>query len=748
MDNILTKEGFLINKKNNISILNKIKEELTVTPVSFNKKIVPPSFNVYLENDEYLCIPKYYGIEKFGNPTINKEIIGSPIDISFKGNLRTEQVNIINQILPKIEQYDGGLLSLGCGGGKCLAKNTKILMYDGTIKYVQDIQIGDKIMGDDSTPRNILSVTSGNELMYKITDINDNNSYIVNESHILSLKYGKTDEIIDITVKNYLNLPKTVIDNLYGYRVPINFMENEINIEPYNLGLWLGDESLYKIDNNILIKYNLINNKHIPYNYKCNSRKNQLLLLAGIIDSVGLYNNNYEIIVNNEILFDDIIFMTRSLGYLVKKCTNIYLKLYITSTSFSDLKEIPVLLSNPHNNIIDKLNYKINIEKLIIDDYYGFEIDGNRRFVLHDFTVTHNTVISLYIASVLKVKTLVIVHKSFLLNQWIERAKEFTNAKLGIIQQNKVEIDGNDIVIGMLQSIAKGRYSPEIFRDFGLVIFDEAHHAPSQYFSKALPIIACKKTLALSATPKRNDKLEKVLYWYFGNILYKAPDEIIKSVSVKIIKFISTDATFKEYKQMYGTEINRPKTINKLVEIKERNELIINIINDILKLENRKILILSDRIEHLHLLKKLICPEITTSYYIGGLKQSVLTESEKAQVIFASYSMASEALDIPALNTLLLVTPRKEVEQAVGRITRKKDALIQPIVIDIVDQLPIFIRQSYCRIKFYHKKGFNVNSFEIKDNKITNNNYLVNNNLKESNIISDEDIKDEFDFID
>ena len=90
-----------------------------------------------------------------------------------------------------------------------------------------------------------------------------------------------------------------------------------------------------------------------------------------------------------------------------------------------------------------------------------------------------------------------------------------TNASIGIIQQKKVDTD-KDIVIGMLQSISKDKYNSSIFKQFGLVIFDEAHHAPSQYFSKALPIISCKKTLALTATPKRADRLEKVLFWYYG----------------------------------------------------------------------------------------------------------------------------------------------------------------------------------------------------------------------------------------
>jgi len=265
--NILSKEGYLINKKHYTEIeIDKIKNELTVAPyIIFNKKKKPEAFPVYLENEKYLCVPKYYGLSQFGLPNKNKEIEGEIANIDFKGTLRDDQQEVINIVLPKLDSEDGGLLCLRPGFGK--------------------------------------------------------------------------------------------------------------------------------------------------------------------------------------------------------------------------------------------------------------------------------TTLSLYIASIFKVKTLVIVHKSFLLNQWKKRAEQFTNANVGIIQRDKIDIDNKQIVIGMLQSIAKDKYDTEIFRDFGLVIFDEAHHAPSKYFSRALPIIACKKTLSLTATPKRQDKLEKVLYWYFGPILYTIPSEKTNKLLVKIFKY-------------------------------------------------------------------------------------------------------------------------------------------------------------------------------------------------------------------
>ena len=357
-------------------------------------------------------------------------------------------------------------------------------------------------------------------------------------------------------------------------------------------------------------------------------------------------------------------------------------------------------------------------QKIIIDNIIP-HINKNDGGVLCLPCAAGKTVLALYLISHYKIKTLVIVHQTFLLNQWKTRANEFTNAKIGILQQNKIDVENKDIVIGMLQSIAKDKYNHDIFKDFGMVIFDEAHHAPSQYFSKALPLITCKLTIGLSATPKRTDKLEKILYWYFGDIMYKTDEPTSNNlVLVNIINYSIEHPKFIELK-LYTGDVNRAGTINKITTIGRRNKLIVDKIEEIIKESlQRKVIVLSDRIEHLKLLKlRLESRNITTTaFYIGGMKQNALSESEKAQVIFASYSMASEGLDIPGLNTLFMVTSRKEVEQSVGRILRKIDPLNRPIVFDFADQLPSFINQGKVRKRFYAKMGFEINNINIIDN--------------------------------
>ena len=130
--------------------------------------------------------------------------------------------------------------------------------------------------------------------------------------------------------------------------------------------------------------------------------------------------------------------------------------------------------------------------------------------------------------------------------------------------------------------------------------------------------------------------------------------------------------------------------ITNITNIHERTKTIMNFLLQIKNQENkRKILVLSERIEHLEKMKLYINnnSSYSTSFYIGGMTEKKLKESEKAEIIFSTYQMSSEGLDIPTLNTIILATSRKNVEQSVGRILRKQDGYeIEPLIIDIIDK--------------------------------------------------------------
>ena len=786
------KKGYSILKsKLTIDQQKMIRDDLNVKPYVPGSPInVTESYHVYLESPKKLYLPRFYGIEKFGLPNDNKLSHGDSINIIFKGIPRDYQLKIVDAFFKHINEklLPGGLLDIPCGFGKCTSKNTPIMMYDGSIKMVQDIKVGDQLMGDDSTPRNVLSLARGRETMYDIIP-NKGDKYTVNESHILSLKCStnhskkyRKGEIYDISVKDYLNLPKCFHGRggpLLGYRVPIIFSNKDIDIHPYILGYWLGDgnsdnagitseepevvcyfkEYCEKINCDIiqgrdtinfrgtlrysisgkqinnkrtpnvllnnLRKYNLINNKHIPYDFKCNSRQTRLELLAGLIDSDGsLMGNGYDIIQKNEKLLNDIIYLARSLGFAAYK--NVCKKsciykgekregtYYRTFIHGKGLEEIPVKCERkkcpPRKQIKDALVTRIKVVKKEEDDYYGFELDGNRRYVLGDFTVTHNTIMALYIIAKLKLKTLVIVHKEFLLNQWIEKINEFLpDAKIGKIQGQIIDIEDKDIVIGMLQSLSMKEYPDDTFDSFGFTIIDECHHISAEIFVRSLQKIVTKYILGLSATMERKDGLTKVFKMFIGDIIYKMKRDKDEGVLIKAIKFVTQDEEFNTIEYDFRGNVKYSTMISKLCSFNNRTEMIISIIENELKLNNKQQIIVLGQFKNIltYLYKAIEHRNIgTVGYYIGGMKEEQLKKSELKQIIIATYSMAAEGLDIKTLTTLILATPKTDIEQAVGRILREKHE--EPLVIDIVDNHEVFKKQWDKRKAYYLKNNYKI----------------------------------------
>jgi superfamily II DNA or RNA helicase len=136
------------------------------------------------------------------------------------------------------------------------------------------------------------------------------------------------------------------------------------------------------------------------------------------------------------------------------------------------------------------------------------------------------TVLALNIISLINQKTIIVVHKDFLMNQWRERIQQFIpTARIGKIQQNTVDIEDKDIVLAMVQSLSMKEYPDETFQGFGLAIFDECHLLGAEIFSKSMRKVSSKYMLGLSATPNRKDGLRKVFEWYIGDLVYQTKEK-------------------------------------------------------------------------------------------------------------------------------------------------------------------------------------------------------------------------------
>ena len=329
------------------------------------------------------------------------------------------------------------------------------------------------------------------------------------------------------------------------------------------------------------------------------------------------------------------------------------------------------------------------------------------------------TILAVKLACELKLKTLFVVHKTFFLEQTKEKYELFSNAKIGILQQNQIDIENKDVVIGMLQSICSRDYGEEIMGQFDLVIFDECHHMSSREFSKALTKIRPVYTIGLSATPKRSDGLEKVFHWYAGPMLYQETAAMKHVVHVKTVSFDIKHYKFKNIVNKKG-QVLLPIIVTNLTEITERNDLIVKEILD-LKVEEpeRKFLILSGRREHLNVISKLIINKIPAledevGFYVGGMKKDDLKSASEKSVIFATFEMASEGLDILALDTLFMLTPKGNVNQSVGRILRKQfdEYEYPPLIIDFVDEIESVKRLAMIRMKLYKSRNYVINNIE------------------------------------
>ncbi len=334
-------------------------------------------------------------------------------------------------------------VSVASGHG-CHAKGQGIMMHDGSIRKVEDVNLGDKIMGDDGTKRTVLHLERGTGQMYRIK-YHSGEYYDVNEDHVLALIHSnskgtrKTGDKIEISVAEYLKRSDDFKRTTIGYKSQFEFGYKELPIDPYLLGVWLGDgttnngyitcpdkeihnELLSKnsgrviekdkcggirIDGltTLLKKNGILGHKHIPHEYKTSSREQRLELLAGLLDTDGYLSKNgagYEIIQKQKELADGIVYLARSLGMnatINKKIGTIksinfkgeYYRVQISRNIWN----IPCRVERkkaykPEKTQRERLSFGFTVEKLQVDDYYGFTVDENNLYVLEDFTVTRN----------------------------------------------------------------------------------------------------------------------------------------------------------------------------------------------------------------------------------------------------------------------------------------------------------------------------------------------------------------------
>jgi hypothetical protein len=351
-----------IKEYNPMNLTLKQRVLLTEFPISIKHQIIQKissssgeeanKNNTWVENVLQLPLGVYKNFPVNSNSSV-KEIsnfmkkVKNKLDEAVYGmdNVKQEILSFVSKKVIS-ENTKGGILGLQGpkGTAKCLGKDTEIVMYSGKLKKVQNIKVGDILLGDDNLPRYVNGIAKGVDKMYKIK-LENGIHYTCNKEHIMCLKHRRTGEIIEIPVKKFIKKSNYFRNNYHHYRNKIEYPELIMFESPYELGM------------------NHIHN--VPDIILYNSERIRLQYLLGIF----CYSKKLE-----------------KINYITCKPT-ISLKRLIWSLGFSILEETDNYLKfSTDNNTM-----KFEIEFLGFDEYYGFTIDGNRRFLLSDYTVSHNT---------------------------------------------------------------------------------------------------------------------------------------------------------------------------------------------------------------------------------------------------------------------------------------------------------------------------------------------------------------------
>jgi superfamily II DNA or RNA helicase len=307
---------------------------------------------------------------------------------------------------------------------------------------------------------------------------------------------------------------------------------------------------------------------------------------------------------------------------------------------------------------------------------------------------------------------MIVVHKEFLANQWVEKIKEFCpTATIGRVQGDVFDVE-KDYVIAMIQTMCMREFDKKAFDSIGLLVVDEAHHIGAPAFSQFMFKICPKFTLGLTATPERKDGLTRLLYWFLGPEFFKV--ERVNQGTTKVTTLNYMDEAFKEAPPVtrFG-QLNMAGMINIVTELEGRNNLIIETAEAAL-LAKRRVLILSDRREHCFYLQNRLGSK--AKLYIGGMKEKDLEESAKSRIVVATFQLAHEGLDIPALDTVILATPKSDIKQSIGRIMREtKGKVNDPLIYDIADSWSVFFAMYRKRLKVYREGGFELGEGSVDE---------------------------------
>ena len=372
--------------------------------------------------------------------------------------------------------------------------------------------------------------------------------------------------------------------------------------------------------------------------------------------------------------------------------------------------------------------YQIPMFNNVIEHYIDFNtclFRDHGSCILNIDTGLGKTMMAMSIASFISQPVIIVTHTNGIAELWEREIKKHiigSNVQI-FTSGTKIKPETN-VLITKVQTLIKRDYS-EIYRKFNFAIFDELHHYGSAEFSKVLLEINTPYKLGMTATLERRDGNEKVLRNFLGPIGHKHIEALDQFVRIQVYRFECLNPLFREIK--YGENIQFSKMLNNFAEIHERNMLICGIVNKVLTLEpSRQVLVICHRLKQIDSLQLILesFPQFKcgtkVGQYVGkeemkrrGLDVKV---AEKKQVILGGYNVMQEGVNIRTLDTVIIASAQKGIVQSCGRIFRKlkEEYENEPTIIDIADQIGVYIGMERARLRQYREKYMKYGTNTIK----------------------------------
>ena len=579
-----------------------------------------PKHCAFRRDDHHAYLPFDWGMRYYHKAYRTQRQDCAPIKIGFIGTLRPEQQEIKRETLQILGKEGSAIMAVYPGGGKCLAPGTRVMMLEGGWRVVEDLRIGDRLVGDDGLSRTVLALGSGESDMVRVRSVRHGFGFVCNADHILTIRDRATGALADVSVVDYLREKRS-------------------------------DPGVYR-------------------GYDRESRE-AILSRSVVLPETGGWH------VTDRCSLRDVM----AAGFRIERREKDHL-----------------YFSDPLEEIFHP--FEMAIEPVGRSRYHGFTLDGNGRFLLWDGIVTHNTITSLSIASTIGLRTMILINKVVLLEQWLSsiRAVFGEHARVQHLT-SKSKIQPAQFLVMNALNVPK---RPESFYrglGIGFVIVDECHMIMSKVLSQALGYLTPRYLLGLSATPSRPDGFDALLGLYFGL------GRVVRRLHRKHLVYRYETGIRIAAKLDERGKILWGSVIEQQTENEARNGMVVDLCREF---SDRNILILSKRVSQIRWLREALAAR---GEHVATLTDTESSFDEEARILVATFQKVGTGFSHNKLDMLILATDTEEYFiQYLGRVFRTPD--VEPIIIDMVDNNAILRRHYLTRQKIYEQAGGTIRPFQ------------------------------------